>query len=143
MALSACSARRAEQDMARLAFHFGRVVLAALFILAGVSKLLNYEATRAMMDGVGLSPSNILLPATIALELVGGLLVAAGMRFAVPAAIVLALFTLATNWYFHPFWLMEGAVQRTELSLFFKNVAVFGGLLAVAGVIAERRKGFA
>jgi putative oxidoreductase len=72
------------------------------------------------------------LPATIVLELVYGLMVAAGIRGHRSAAGALALFTLATNAVYHRFWELEGAMAALEQSLFFKNVAIAGALLFVA-----------
>jgi len=119
----------------------GRLLLASLFLFAGVLKLTSYSRTLASMAAVGLEPVSLLLPATIALELGGGLLVAIGRRGAAPAAFVLAVFTLATNYYFHDFWTMTGETARLQGSLFLKNVSVAGGLLFVAGVLAKAAGG--
>jgi putative oxidoreductase len=110
----------------------GRVLLASLFILAGINKILNYTPTLTMMQAAGLEPAGLLLPLTIALELGGGLLVALGRKGTVPAAAALALFTLATNLFFHDFWNRAGELAMLQLSLFFKNVAISGALLFVA-----------
>jgi putative oxidoreductase len=107
----------------------GRLIFASLFILAGPNKIVNFTATAEHMASVGLQPTMILLPLTIALELLGGLILARGGRWAVPTGIVLAIFSLATNWFFHRFWEMQGPVRELELSLFFKNVAIAGALL--------------
>lgn len=115
----------------------GRVILVSLFLLGGLNKLINYDATLAMMQKAGLNPASLLLPAVIALELGGGALVAFGKRFAVPAALVLAVFTIATNVVFHRFWAMSGPLAALELSLFFKNVAIAGGLLFVAATLVR------
>jgi putative oxidoreductase len=115
----------------------GRIILLSLFLLGGLNKLINYDATLAMMQRAGLNPAPLLLPAVIALELGGGALVAFGKRFAVPAALTLALFTIATNLVFHRFWGMSGQVAALELSLFFKNIAIAGGLVFVAGTLAR------
>lgn len=117
-----------------LAFIIGRVGVASLFILAGFAKIANYAATAERMDSVGLSPSAVLLPATIALELIGGLWLAIGARFAGWVAGVLAVFTLATNWWFHRFWELSGQVAQLELSLFFKNVSIAAALLMLAAM---------
>lgn len=117
----------------------GRILLASLFILGGLNKMMNYADTIAMMRAAGLEPASMLLPPTIALELVGGLLVATGRRFAIPATLALALFTIATNVAFHRFWLMDGAESALQLSLFFKNVSIAGGLLFVAGASARQQ----
>ncbi len=118
----------------------GRLLLASLFVFAGVLKLTSYSRTMASMTAVGLEPAGMLLPATIALELGGGLLVAIGRTGAAPAAFVLAIFTLATNYWFHDFWTMEGEVARLQGSLFLKNVAVAGGLLLLAGSYAQKHR---
>jgi putative oxidoreductase len=124
--------------VADAAFALGRILLASLFVLGGVNKILSYGATLESMNAVGLEPAHLLLPATIGLEIGAGLLVALGRAFAAPAALALAVFTFATNAFFHDFWAENGAVRATELSLFFKNVAVAGSLIALAGVFAQR-----
>jgi len=119
--------------------HAGRVTLAALFLFAGMLKLSGYGQTLATMSTAGLEPAVLLLPATISLELGGGVLLAIGRRGALPAALLLAVFTLATNVFFHDFWTMESEVARLQGSLFLKNVAIAGGLLFVAGTLAQAR----
>jgi uncharacterized membrane protein YphA (DoxX/SURF4 family) len=74
----------------------GRVLLASLFILGGINKVMTFAPTAARMGDVGLEPASILLPLTIVLELAGGLALAVGRKGAVPAALVLAIFTLAS-----------------------------------------------
>jgi len=111
---------------------FGRCAIASLFLLGGVNKVMNFEAVTVRMEAVGLMPSSILLPIVIALELGAGLLLAtAGPAYRL-AALILAGFTLATNFFFHDFWTMQGDVRALELSLFFKNIAIAGALLFVA-----------
>lgn len=113
----------------------GRIVLASLFLLGGLNKIFNYGSTLESMEAVGLSPAAFLLPLVIGLELGGGALVAVGRRGAAQAAIALALFTLSTNYFFHDFWNMEGERAALELSLFFKNISIMGGLLFYAAAL--------
>jgi putative oxidoreductase len=120
-----------------LLIHLGRIVLASLFILGGLNKIMNYDATLAMIRGAGLEPAAVLLPPTILLELGGGLLLAFGRRFAALTALALAGFTIATNIVFHRFWVMSGPEAALQLSLFFKNISIAGGLLFVAGISAR------
>jgi putative oxidoreductase len=124
-------------DFPKLLIPLGRVLLASLFILGGLNKIMNYDATLAMMRAGGVEPAALLLPPTILLELGGGLLVAFGRRFAVPAALALAVFTIVTNLFFHRFWAMAGPEAALQLSLFFKNVSIAGALVFVAGVMAR------
>lgn len=114
------------------ALHFGRVLLASLFVLGGINKILTFEATAQTMTDMGFPLVSILLPATIALELGGGLVVAIGLRGAALSAAILIFFTLLVNLIFHRFWEMTGDIAQLELSLFFKNVSLAGGLLYVA-----------
>jgi putative oxidoreductase len=110
----------------------GRVLLASLFILAAVNKVANYDATAMRMDAHGLQPTALLLPLTIALELLGGLSVAFAVRWAFVGASLLAGFTLVTNVIFHQFWAAPPAIAPLEFSLFFKNIAITGALIYFA-----------
>ena len=57
------------------------------------------------------------------------LLIGFGAR---PAALVLALFTLAASYFFHGYWNLPADQQFMQQLLFFKNIAVTGGLLTLA-----------
>jgi putative oxidoreductase len=46
--------------------------------------------------------------------------------------LVLAVFTLAASYVFHAFWAVPAEQAFVTQLLFFKNIAVVGGLLAVA-----------
>ena len=116
----------------------GRVGLASLFVLGGINKLINYSATLDAMQSAGLPVVDALLPLVIALELGAGLMVAFGARFALFAALALAMFTLATNLVFHDFWNFNGQQAAVELALFFKNVSIAGGLIFVAATLSAR-----
>lgn len=119
--------------------HAGRAGLASLFILGGINKIASFEATAASMEAVGLVPTTLLLPATIAFELGLGLILALGLRSAWVAGLMLAVFTLATNVFFHRFWELEGELAQLELSLFFKNVAIAGALVFAAMASLSQR----
>ena len=115
----------------------GRVALASLFVLGGINKLINYGATLDAMSRVGLPAVEWLLPMVIFLELIGGAVVAAGTRYSTIAALALAAFAIATNFVFHDFWNMPEERAATELSLFFKNLSIAGGLMFLAGTQAR------
>jgi putative oxidoreductase len=48
------------------------------------------------------------------------------------AAIVLALFTLVASFFFHNYWGVPAEQAFVQQLLFFKNVAVVGGLFVLA-----------
>lgn len=102
----------------------GRVLLAVLFVYAGLHKIPAYAATQAAMGSHGVP--GILLPAVIALELGGGLALMAGWRTGT-VAVLLAVFTLAATFLFH---FQPGDPAQTTALV--KNIAVMGGLLVLA-----------
>jgi putative oxidoreductase len=128
-----------ENPASRIAYRVGCIGLASLFVLGALNKVSQFEITRATMSDVGLEPAGILLPLVIALEAIGGVMVATGLRLAWLAASALALFTMATNVIFHRFWELSGEIAALELSLFFKNIAIAGALIAVAAIEWQRR----
>ena len=125
----------------RALFATGRAVLGGFFVLAGINKLTNYGGTTIYMEDAGLPGA--LLPLVIALEFLGGLIVATGRpaRLLPWAAIALAGFSVLTNLVFHRFWEFDGQLGQLELSLFFKNLAIAGGLLMAAGAVMTRKTG--
>ncbi len=118
----------------------GRVLLASLFLLGGLNKVLNYAATLRDMAAAGLAPAEALLPVVIALEVIGGLFLIFGRKAGAAAAALLAGFTLLTNAVFHRFWTLDGMAAELHLSLFFKNISIAGGLLILAALLWSRHR---
>jgi putative oxidoreductase len=102
----------------------GRLLLAALFILEGWSKVRGYEAAAAYMDRYGVPGA--LLPAVIALELGAGFLIAVGWQTRIAAA-ALAVFCVLAAILFH-----GDLSDRNHLLHFEKDLAIAGGLLVLA-----------
>jgi putative oxidoreductase len=102
----------------------GRVGLALIFVISGLSKVSGYAATQQYMDSMGVPGA--LLPLVIALELGGGFVILAG-AFTRWVAIALALFSIAAAALFHA----NFADQMQAIS-FWKNVAIAGGFLLLA-----------
>ena len=112
----------------------GRTLLAVLFLVSGVRKILAFGAVSGMMAGKGFPMPDAVLVATIALEILGGLMLIANWQ-ARAAALALAAFTLAAGSIFHGFWWHYNAPSpqfNNELNHFLKNIAIVGGLLMVA-----------
>lgn len=105
----------------------GRLLLAAIFLHEGWSKIANYAGSAAYTRAFGLPEA--LLPAAIAVELGGGLLIALGL-FTRCASVALAVFCLFTAAVFH-----TKLGEINQLLHFEKNLAIAGGflVLAVAG----------
>ena len=108
----------------------GRLLLAALFILEGWSKVRGYAPAVAYMQHF--SVPGQLLPLAIALELGGGLLLAIGWqtRLVAPALAVFCVFAAAL---FH-----NDFASRNEVIHFEKDLAIAGGLLVLFAFGAGR-----
>lgn len=101
-----------------------RVLMSAIFILSGMSKVSAFAATQGYMDAFGVP--GILLAPTILFEVVGGVLLFAGFltRY---IAFLLAGFSLVTALVFH-----TAFGDETQLIMFLKNLAMAGGFLLLA-----------
>jgi putative oxidoreductase len=115
----------------------GRLLLALLFIPAGISKISGFEGTVGYIASVGLPLPTIAAVGTIALEIGAGLMLAVGWKTRW-AALALAVFTLLATIIFHNFWAMPADKAFVQQLMFFKNIAVVGGLLVVAAFGAGR-----
>jgi putative oxidoreductase len=111
----------------------GRVLLALMFVMAGVSKLSNIAGTAGYIASGGL-PFPMLLAVLVGLlELVGGLALAVGYK-ARWAALALGVFTLLASVLFHKFWAVPAEQQMVQQLMFMKNMAVAGGMFIVAAL---------
>lgn len=115
----------------------GRLLLALLFIPAGISKISGFEGTVGYIASVGLPLPTLAAVGTIALEIGAGLMLALGWKTRW-AALALAAFTLLATVIFHNFWAMPADKAFVQQLMFFKNIAVVGGLLVVAAFGAGR-----
>jgi putative oxidoreductase len=111
----------------------GRVLLAAVFIPAGFAKLGDLAGNAAYTASGGL-PGWFVFPA-LGLEIVAGLAILVGWQTRW-AALGLAVFTLAAGVLYHylPAQSLEPAQAFVQTLLFQKNLALAGGLLALAGL---------
>ena len=137
---------------------FARVCFSAIFIVAGINKILNWDASeqylvnqlldvlsksyhqdfvKPLFDHILPMAPTLLVLATIA-ELGGGLLVLLGIQVRLGATI-LCLFLIPTTLLFHNFWDLEGAAQQLQMIMFLKNLSIFGGALAFVAYGKGRR----
>lgn len=109
----------------------GRVLLAYLFIPAGVAKITSFAGTVGYITSVGLPAPTVAAAVAAFVEIVGGLAILLGFGTRI-AALVLALFTLVASIFFHAYWSVPADQQMIQSLLFDKNIAVVGGLLTLA-----------
>lgn len=115
----------------------GRVLLAYIFVVAGIGKIGRFSGTAAYMASQGLPISEVLLVATIVIELIGGLMIALGWK-ARWAALAIFVFLIPTTLIFHAFWTVDPEQVRAQTIQFNKNLAIMGGMLYIAIVGSGR-----
>ncbi len=108
----------------------GRVMLAAIFVIAGTGKIGGYAGTQAYMESMGVP--GMLLPLVISVELGGGLALIAGWQARL-TGLLLAGFCLLSALLFH-----TDFSDQTQAIMFWKNVAIAGGLLLLVANGAGR-----
>ena len=109
----------------RLVEMFGRILIAQLFILAGIAKFATPAPFLAHMAAHGVPGG--LLPLVGLLEVTAGLAILCGLWIR-PAALALGAFCVATALLFH-----LNLADHAERSLFLKDLAIAGGLFTLGG----------
>jgi putative oxidoreductase len=109
----------------------GRLLMAWIFLPAGIGKLTGFSGTVGYIASVGLPMPQAGAAVALVVEIVGGLALIAGFGTRI-AALVLAAFTLAASFFFHAYWAVPADQQMVTQLLFDKNIAIVGGLLVLA-----------
>ena len=124
----------------------GRLLLALLFLPAGISKIGGFAGTVGYIGSKGLPMPEVGAVIAIVVEVLGALALIAGFGTRI-AALVLAVFTLVATVFFHNYWGMPAEMQMVQKLRFVKNIGVVGGLLVLAAhgagawSLDARRKG--
>ena len=107
--------------MEKVSLLIGRLLVAPIFLFAGLGKISAYEGTQGYMEAFGVPGA--LLPLVILFEVGAGLALVAGVltRY---IAWALAAFSVISALVFH-----TAFGDQTQLIMFMKNLAIAGGLL--------------
>ncbi len=109
----------------------GRLLLAALFLPAGISKIGGFAGTAGYIASKGLPLPEVGAAIAIVVEIVGGLALIAGFGTRL-AALALALFTLVATFIFHNYWGVPAEQVMGQQINFWKNISIAGGFLVLA-----------
>jgi putative oxidoreductase len=110
----------------------GRLLLGAIFLIAGVGKLFDPAGTIGYIGAVGLPLPALGYAITLVVEIGGGLMLIAGYQARI-AALTLAAFTVVAGIFFH-----NDFADQNQFIHFLKNLALAGGLLQVVAFGAGR-----
>ena len=116
-----------ETDMNNTLLLIGRILLAVIFIMAGLQKLFGgIEGTAGYISSVGLPAGTLLAWAAAIFETLAGIDILVGSRTK-ETAWALAAFCVFTGLVFH----FQPADQM-QMIMFMKNLAIAGGFLALS-----------
>ena len=101
----------------------GRIFLSAVFLIAGVNKIFNYEGTTAYMESFWV-PDFLYIPAII-LEILFPLLIVIGYQTKI-SALIMAIFSVSLAIIFH-----TDFSNQMQVMSFLKNFAIAGGFIII------------
>ena len=114
-----------------------RVALVGAYLLGGIVKTGDWTAALAEQAHFGLYPPALWAALTIAVEIVGPLLILSG-RFVWLGAGMLGVFTLFAAITANAFWAMPaGRARFMATNAFFEHLGLIGGFV-LAALVAER-----
>ncbi len=102
-----------------------------LFIPGGFSKIGGFAGTVGYIASKGIPLPEVCAAIAIVVELGLGLLLLVGWQTRW-AALGIAFFTFVITFIFHNFWGVPAEQVMQQQQAFFKNMAIVGGLLAIA-----------
>ena len=118
--------------MEKILITAGRVLLGMYFLLPGISKIPTYAGTAEYMLLHNVPLAGVLLPITIVLQIVFGVMLIIGYRIK-KSALILAALTIFINIGMHDFWNeYPNTDTGHETQNFVKNLAIFAGLLVLS-----------
>ncbi|WP_230482249.1 DoxX family protein [Sphingomonas sp. Leaf21] len=123
----------------RLAWFVARLALCGAYLLGGIVKLTDWPGAVAEQAHFGMTPPAIWAALTIAVELVGPLLILTG-RFVWLGAGMLGVFTALAALTANAFWTMPpGPGRFAATNGFFEHIGLIGGFVLIAMIAGRDR----
>ena len=108
----------------------GRILIALIFVVAGLGKINGFEGTVGYIASKGLPLPQVAAIGAIIVELGGGIMLALGWKTRWAAAAIFVFTGLAAV-IFHDFWAVSQDQVQNQMIQFMKNFAIMGGLIFV------------
>jgi uncharacterized membrane protein YphA (DoxX/SURF4 family) len=112
-----------------------RLALVGAYLLGGIVKLTDFPAAVAEQAHFGLHPATFWAALTIAVEIVGPVLILAGRRVWLGAG-MLGVFTGLAAVTANAFWTLQGQERFAATNAFFEHIGLIGGFV-LAALVAE------
>lgn len=113
----------------RYVFLIGRLLVGGVFLLTGITNLINLPGTMGYANMMGVPLASLAVPFAMVLLIIGGFCYLTGFKPWIGAA-ALTLFFLAVTPQMHPFWRIEDPMMwQIEFRFFEANVIMLGLVL--------------
>lgn len=123
----------------RPTWFLARLLLVGAYLLGGLVKLADWQGAVAEQAHFGMHPPALWAALTIAVELVGPVLILTG-RWIWLGAGMLGVFTLLAAFTANAFWTMPPGPERFgATNAFFEHLGLIGGFV-LAALVAEQAK---
>ena len=119
----------------------GRLLLALYFLVPGIMKFMQWDASVAYMETHNISFAGPLLLIAALANVLGALLLITN-RYVRLTSLGFVLYNIIINLQLHAFWNVDPANQMHETQNFIKNLGILAGLLILAGASAKRSLSF-
>ncbi|KPK11466.1 MAG: DoxX family protein [Acidithiobacillales bacterium SG8_45] len=111
----------------------GRTLLVLILLISGFNKIGGFEGTAGYMASKGIPLASVALVITIIIEIAGAAMIIVGYKARLAAAVIF-LWLIPVTFIFHAFWAVPQEQVQTQFIMFFKNIAMMGGMLLVIGL---------
>ena len=119
----------------------GRLLLALYFLVPGIMKFMQWDASVAYMETHSIPYAGPLLLIAALANVLGALLLITN-RYVRLTSLGFVLYIIIINLQLHAFWNVDAANQMHETQNFIKNLGILAGLLVLAGASVKRSLSF-
>lgn len=108
-----------------------RILISAIFLVSGVTKIMRFDATTHMIADKGIPLAAVATGIAIVIEIGGAAAIVIGWQTKLAAAIQF-VYLIPTTVMYHNFWAAPPELHDMQAANFFKNLGILGGLLILA-----------
>ena len=128
-------------DSVAVVYLIARVLTCGIWVAAGLYKITHVENTISEMRGHGIPLAGPVLAVVIVLELMGAMMLVMNVYVWVVCLAWLIFMVPASYIYHFRFMVVDGTIDFLQWVLFWKNVSIAGGLIALI-LLDEARPGW-
>jgi putative oxidoreductase len=108
-----------------------RLALGGLFVLFGIRSIMAFAGSVGYFTKLGFPAPEAMVAVAIVIQILGGLALIIGWKTRWAAWLLVAYVVIATLMA-HRYWEYDAAQYVAQMTNFYKNLAIIGGLLMIA-----------